>query len=213
MTTQKDEILGKLAVSKGLISPEQLHECIELQKKPPEDSEQTAGSGETLPPLGKVMLDRGLLTESQLTELMDEQDRRLAAAEDYRKIQRAEYLSGQLLVKLNKATQNQVNKCLEIQDKMAQEGADRIPRLGELLVEHGFVDGETIRNMLKLQNKDILFCTNCNKQYNVVGVEEGKTYRCKDCGGILLPKTLLDTLSVDETTFGIELDQEEKEEP
>ncbi len=108
---------------------------------------------------------------------------------------------------------DKVNKCLEIQDKMAQEGADRIPRLGELLVEHGFVDGETIRNMLKLQNKDILFCTNCNKQYNVVGVEEGKTYRCKDCGGILLPKTLLDTLSVDETTFGIELDQEEKEEP
>ena len=213
MTTPKDEILGKLGVAKGLISPEQLHECIQLQKKLPEDPEPTAGSGENPCHLGKVMLDRGLLTESQLTELMDERNRRVAAAEDYRKIQRAEYLSGQLLVKLDKATQNQINKCLEIQDKMAREGADRIPRLGELLVEHGFVNGETIRNMLKLQNKDILFCTNCNKQYNVVGVEEGKTYRCRGCGGILLPKTLLDTLSVDETTFGVELDQEEKEKP
>ena len=213
MTTPKDQSLGKLAVSKGLISPEQLNECIQLQKKLPEDPEQTAGSGENLGPLEKVMLDQGLLTEAQLTELMDERNRHVAAAEDYRKIEEAEYLSGQLLVKLNKATQNQVNKCLELQDKMAREGADRIPRLGELLVEHGFVDGETIRNILKLQNKDILFCTNCNKQYNVVGVEEGKTYRCRGCGGILLPKTLLDTLSVDETTFGLELDQEKKEEP
>ena len=213
MTTPKDQILGKLALSKGLISPEQLDECIQLQKKLPEDPEQTAGSGDNLRPLEKVMLDQGLLTESQLTELMDERNRHVAAAEDYRKIEQSEYLSGQLLVKLNKATQNQVNKCLELQDKMAREGADRIPRLGELLVEHGFVDGETIRNILKLQNKDILFCTNCNKQYNVVGVEEGKTYRCKGCGGILLPKTLLDTLSVDETTFGLELDQEKKEEP
>jgi len=34
----------------------------------------------------------------------------------------------------------QINKCLEIQLKMAEKGVSPIPRLGELLVEHGFVD-------------------------------------------------------------------------
>ena len=58
---------------------------------------------------------------------------------------------GQLLVKLNKATQNQVNKCLEIQAKIAAGGKDPVPRLGELLVSHGYVDARTVDEVLNLQ--------------------------------------------------------------
>jgi len=58
---------------------------------------------------------------------------------------------GQLLVKLNKATQNQVNKCLEIQAKKAAEGKGPVPRLGELLVSHGYVDAVTVAEVLALQ--------------------------------------------------------------
>lgn len=58
---------------------------------------------------------------------------------------------GQLLVKLNKATQNQVNKCLEIQAKAAAEGKQPVPRLGELLVSHGYVDARTVEETLALQ--------------------------------------------------------------
>ena len=60
---------------------------------------------------------------------------------------------GQLLVKLNKATQNQVNKCLEIQQKMAAAGRDPVPRLGELLVSHGYVDAKTVEEVLSLQKR------------------------------------------------------------
>lgn len=58
---------------------------------------------------------------------------------------------GQLLVKLNKATQNQVNKCLELQHKIAAEGKGPVPRLGELLVSHGFLDAKTVAEVLNLQ--------------------------------------------------------------
>jgi hypothetical protein len=58
---------------------------------------------------------------------------------------------GQLLVKLNKATQNQVNKCLEIQAKIAAGGKSPVPRLGELLVSHGYVDAKTVQEVLDLQ--------------------------------------------------------------
>ena len=60
---------------------------------------------------------------------------------------------GQLLVKLNKATQNQVNKCLELQDKMKTAGATPVPRLGELLVQHGYVDAHTVDEILALQRR------------------------------------------------------------
>ena len=60
---------------------------------------------------------------------------------------------GQLLVKLNKATQNQVNKCLEIQAKKAAAGQSPVPRLGELLVSHGYVDAKTVEDVLSLQKR------------------------------------------------------------
>ena len=58
---------------------------------------------------------------------------------------------GQLLVKLNKATQNQVNKCLEVQEKIAAEGKQPVPRLGELLVSYGYVDARTVQEVLEVQ--------------------------------------------------------------
>lgn len=61
---------------------------------------------------------------------------------------------GQLLVKLNRATQNQVNKCLELQEKIAREGRTPVPRLGELLVSHGYVDAQTVEAVLKIQRGD-----------------------------------------------------------
>ena len=64
-----------------------------------------------------------------------------------------DYDFGQLLVKLNKATQNQVNKCLELQAKLAAAGNGPAPRLGELLVQHGFVDAKTVDEVLALQRR------------------------------------------------------------
>ena len=61
---------------------------------------------------------------------------------------------GQLLVKLNKATQNQVNKCLELQAKLKAAGTGPAPRLGELLVQHGYVDARTVDEILALQRRD-----------------------------------------------------------
>ena len=62
---------------------------------------------------------------------------------------------GQLLVKLNKATQNQVNKCLELQAKLAAAATGPVPRLGELLVQHGYVDAKTVDEILALQRRGL----------------------------------------------------------
>lgn len=185
---------------------EQLNETVEET-----DPHKTLPSGKKKPrPLGAVLLARGFIGQEDLVSLLDEQNRRYSLLEAFRKMQKVEYLFGQLLVKNNHCTQNQINKCLEKQQAAAEKGTQPVPRLGELLVEHGFVDRAVISDMLRLQNKDVLFCTGCGRQYNVVGLKGGMTYKCKSCGGLMMQKKLLESLKADETSFGFEFPSEER---
>ncbi len=203
-------LLGMIALEAGLITKEQLEDCMREQEKDAADPNKTLGASSSVRPLGTVMLEKGLIKEPVLVKLLEEQTQRLRALQNYQKMQKVEYLFGQLLVKHNKATQLQINKCLQIQQQRAEKGTAPIPRLGELLVEHGFVDKQTVAEILKMQDKDVLFCTGCGRQFNVVGIEGGKTYKCKACGGVMLQKSLLETLRADETTFGFELPTEDR---
>jgi hypothetical protein len=207
----KDLLLGQLAVEKGFLSKAQLADVMkEQQGGKTTDPNATVNPSQTARPLGTLLLSKGFLKEQDLVGLLEEQARRLESIKNCQKLQKVEYLFGQLLVKNNLATMLQINKCLEIQLKMAEKGVTPIPRLGELLVEHGFVDKKTVADVLKMQDKDILFCTGCGRQYNVVGIEEGKAYKCKECGGVMLKRALLETLRADETTFGFEMPTEER---
>ena len=201
MKSRQDALLGRIAVEKGLVTEAQLKECVRDQKTAVAGSEK---------PLGVVMLARGLIGQEDLEKILLEQNQRLRSLDSYQKMQKVEYLFGQLLVKHNKATQIQINKCLEIQQRLAEKGASQVPRLGELLVEHGYVDRETVAEILRMQNKELLFCTGCGRQLNVMDLEGGKTYRCRECGGTMVPRARLESLRADETFFGFELPAEEK---
>jgi predicted RNA-binding Zn-ribbon protein involved in translation (DUF1610 family) len=211
VTSIKDLLLGQLAVEKGFVTKTQLAEIMKEQHGgASQDPNATVNPSKSIRPLGTLLLSKGYLKERDLVALLEEQGRRLEAVKNVQKLQKVDYLFGQLLVKNNLATMLQINKCLEIQLKMAEKGVTPIPRLGELLVDHGFVDKKTVADVLKMQDKDILFCTGCGRQYNVVGIEEGKAYKCKECGGVMLRRALLESLRADETTFGFEMPTEER---
>jgi len=206
----KDLLLGQLAVEKGLVTQAQIAEVMKEQEDGGKfDPNATVGASKSRP-LGTLLLSKGLIKEQDLVGLLEEQNKRMESVKNVQKLQKVEYLFGQLLVKYNLATMLQINKCLELQIKMAEKGVSPIPRLGELLVEHGFVDKKTVSDVLKMQDKDILFCTGCGRQYNVVGLEEGKAYKCKECGGVMLKRALLESLKADETAFGFEMPTEER---
>ncbi len=199
--SRQDALLGRIAVEKGLLTEAQLRECVRDQKNAPQGAEK---------PLGVVMLARGLINQDDLERLLQEQNRRLRALDSYQSMQKVEYLFGQLMVRHNKATQIQVNKCLETQQRMAEQGVSPVPRLGEILVEHGYVDRATVAEILKMQNKDLLFCTGCGRQLNVVYLEGSRTYRCRECGGTMVQRERLESLRAEETFFGFELPSEER---
>jgi len=179
----------------GLITEEQLTACRKDERGRP---------------LGEILVVKGLVRKKDVEALAEEQTRRARTLDTVQKLQKVEYLFGQLLVKDNLATQLQINKCLEIQVKMAEKGVQPVPRLGELLVEHGFVDKGTVERVLRMQDKDMLTCPACRKQVNVASTEAGKTYRCPGCGAALVRPARLDSIRAEDSFFGFELPSEER---
>lgn len=210
MSRESDLLLGKLAIERGWISYEQLEKCMREQEREmlEGDPEATVGRRAGSRPLGVIMTTMGLIDDRQLLDLYEEQRKRIEALRQYRLIEKSEKMLGQILVAKNICTQNQINKCLETQRKIAEEGSRAVPRLGEVLVEHGFVREETIHEVLQEQNKRVMLCAGCNASYNVVGVKDGKQYRCRKCGGVLLPEesyNQMRKLKVDETAMGTDI--------
>lgn len=210
MRIDRDVILGQIAIERGLITEAQLEESLLERDLPADDADplETVTPHRVKRPLGIILLSKAFVKESDLITLIEEQNRRMRMLDEYRKRVKVDLLLGELLIKHNKTTQLQVYKCIEIQENMVTKGISPIPRLGELLLEHGYTDRETIQDMLKIQNKEILVCTRCEKQFNVVGVKTGVAYRCKNCGGMMITQSTLDTLKADETHFGDEVTDE-----
>ena len=143
MPTPQEALLGRIAVERGLISEAQLEAALRAQGADP-------GGLRTL---DSILKAQGVLSDRQLGELAEERERRMKTMSAYGEMAREELEFGQLLVKHHRATQNQVNKCLEIQQKLAGQGRQPVPRLGELMVSHGYVDEGTVQEMLKIQHK------------------------------------------------------------
>jgi predicted RNA-binding Zn-ribbon protein involved in translation (DUF1610 family) len=184
-----------------MITEEQLAAC----RREQEAARHSAGPR----PLEEILLEKGWVRKQDLDALLREQERRAQDASSCQDLQKVEYLFGQLLVKNNLATQLQINKCLEIQVKMAEKGVSPIPRLGELLVEHGFVDKKTVERVLRMQDKNVLTCPACGKQVNVAATESGKTYRCPGCGAAMIRPARLESLRAEDSFFGFELPSED----
>jgi hypothetical protein len=177
----RDAILGRLAVEKGLITEAELKRCLRSRRG------KAGGNGTN--GSGSLLVARGLIKARDLRDLAREQERRTRAIESFRQEQKGDYLFGQVLVRNDKATQNQVNKCLEIQEQMAARGTSRIPHLGELLVQHGFVDHEAVVTALKLQNRRLMICTACGRTGATEARRNAPASRCAACGGPLVPGT------------------------
>ena len=134
----KQKLFGMVALSMGLITKDQLQECLDIQR-------------DSLLPrqLGGVMMSRGYLTEEQVREVLAVQGKTgettsLPGSKSERK-----RLLGQILVERGYIDQETLTTVLKRQEMLRKNGIK--PRLGELLFAIGKITNSQLSEALKMQ--------------------------------------------------------------
>src|ERR687892_556156 len=106
-TAKGDLLLGKIALREGLITREQLFDCLQAQERNPSKS------------IGSIMVARGYLRNEDVERLVEIQKRAFQGGTDgvIPKNPRS-ILLGRILVDRGLATEYQVNECLRLQGRM-----------------------------------------------------------------------------------------------
>jgi len=171
MGTGNEILFGRIAVHNGLISSQELQECIEFQR------EQA-----THQHLGQVLLERGLVDEAQARAILAMQRRRLhmglkpeRAALEERVVQRL----------LAEGTLTQLDLDRARRDKTEMEERGLFPSIVDILIQMGAVSLREFTRAQRETDQRSLFCAACGKKYRAVGYVPGKDARCRQCGGKL----------------------------
>ncbi|MFN3486610.1 MAG: hypothetical protein ACK44W_14170, partial [Planctomycetota bacterium] len=120
-----DLLLGKIALREGLVTKEQLFDCLQAQERNPSRS------------LGSILVSRGYLRQEDVDRLIRLQKQAFEADSGSGLPRRRGPLFGKILVDRGLATEYQVNECLRLQGRMAELGIQPVPALGEILIRRG----------------------------------------------------------------------------
>jgi len=198
MSYTTDGLVGKLALQKGMISADQLKDCLAEQAVLQKSGQKR--------PLGVIMVSRGLMKDEDLLDLLEEQKRVLAERSNYAQIRKDDFLFGQILLKQGVATSGEINDALRTQAEAAERGETAVPRLGQILIEMGVTEEKEIQRTLKLQYKTLYECPGCTLKYNLVDASGDKQYRCKKCDAVLVAKPPGSGIKADESAYGLNLE-------
>ncbi|HEX7900279.1 MAG TPA: protein kinase [Planctomycetota bacterium] len=159
--------LGRLAVERGLLSPDQLDACLSDQKTAPATS------------LAAIMVRRGLLKPQDLDSLLEEQKRRLASALELTDPKLEDALLGRLLIRQGLLKEAQLYDCLRAAAETGEAGG-KPPRLAELLQRKGYLGASPMERAGA--KKDTLVCPKCGGRFMAA---PGAKPVCKQCGATL----------------------------
>ncbi|HEU4339172.1 MAG TPA: protein kinase [Planctomycetota bacterium] len=165
MTTNKGDLLfGRIAVREGLLTREQLYDCLTAQERNPARK------------IGQIMVARGYLKQADVDRLLEVQARALGEVPAARGA-----LLGRILIDRGLATEFQVNECLRMQGRLIDLGITPLPRLGEILVKRGYIKRDAVETALQFQNLLFYSCPECGARIDVGG-GGGANYTCAKCG-------------------------------
>ena len=166
-----DKLFGQIALRLGIVTDRQLDEALESQR----------GSAQHKP-LGLVLIEKGYVTEDGFKMILEAQKRLVSESDGRAKAVHEDSLFGKVAVKLGFCTNEQVAECLMTQDQLPP---DRFMRLGDIMVIKGMVSTDQVRKILDTQRGLVLFCPQCDTQYNTVMFKPGVSLQCYRCGSAL----------------------------
>jgi serine/threonine protein kinase/predicted RNA-binding Zn-ribbon protein involved in translation (DUF1610 family) len=166
-TNKGDLLLGRIAVREGLLTREQLYDCLTAQERNPARK------------IGQLMVARGYLKQADVDRLLEIQTRALGEVPAARGA-----MLGRILIDRGLATEFQVNECLRMQGRLIDLGIAPLPRLGEILVKRGYIKRDAVETALQFQNLLLYSCPECGTPIDVGGNDGAApgTYTCAKCG-------------------------------
>ncbi|MBI3268583.1 MAG: tetratricopeptide repeat protein [Planctomycetes bacterium] len=171
MDRSNEVLLGKLAIDRGYLTQPQLDALLR---------EQAARPGKLL---SQLLVERHFLASVELESLLRTQAANLARPSDYSSRSRGETLLGQEAVRRGWLTPERLHEAVRAQGLAEGTGAGR--RLGEVLVQLGYLHPGQVTELLEYQTKRIVSCPNCSTQYNASRIPEGGALQCPRCGARL----------------------------
>jgi len=176
MTSISPRLIGKIVVSQGFATEEQVRQCIKIQEQVRPDK-----------PLGEILIDEGFINTAQLISVLDKQFSELQETDPHARQRRLDILFGQLVITKGVAPSRTVYDALREQENLAHNGIEK--KLGEILQEKGVISLTRMQEILQAQEKSLLKCPHCGIQYNVANYRSDETVKCPECSySLVLPK-------------------------
>jgi serine/threonine protein kinase len=171
-TDRGDLLIGKIALREGLVTREQLFDCLQAQERNPSKS------------LGSIMVSRGYLRNEDIERLLGLQKRAFEVVpEGTGASSRRSALIGKIFIRRGLATEYQVNECLRLQGRMGELGITPVPQLGEILIRRNYLDKDAVETALQLQNLQLYACPECGAPIEIPEkAPEQAEYACRSCG-------------------------------
>ncbi|MBI4568061.1 MAG: protein kinase [Planctomycetes bacterium] len=166
--SEQESLFGSIAVQLGLVDEQAVAWAVEQQQ------------GGDPRSMGDILTQGGLLDEDGRSRIIEHQHRMKALREESAK-REGRFLFGEAAVRRGFIEERHLHQCLRIQAALDARGR-HIP-LGDILVKKGYMTAEEVAEILRSQNKRILRCHGCGRQYVArTAPREGGWYRCKRCG-------------------------------
>lgn len=182
-----DSLFGQIALRLGIVNKKQLDEALELQR---------FAKGHK--PLGMILMELGHVRQKDLDRIIEEQKAILAQANTRQKAVREDNLFGKVAIRSGYCTEEQLAECLALQEHLPPE---RFMRLGDIMVIKGYLSVDQVKKVIDTQKGLILYCPQCDTQYNVVMFRPGVSMQCYKCGNPLRVPARSTTPSIDEAIY------------
>ncbi len=182
-----DSLFGQIAMRLNIVTRQQLDEALELQRY---------AKGHK--PLGVILMELKIVTPKDLERILDAQKALVAQQATRQKAVREDNLFGKVAIRMSYCTEEQVAECLSLQEQLPQ---DRFMRLGDIMVIKGYLSVEQVRKIIDTQKGLIVYCPQCDTQYNVVMFRPGASLQCYRCGSPLRIPARTTTRAIDESLY------------
>ncbi len=168
---EEERLFRRIVKENDLLTPEQLSRCEKIQQA------ESVGKSR-VKPLVIVCIEQGLVDDKLLQEILELERGYLDDGADAK----ADLLFGEIAVERSFCSAEQLDQTFRAQ----RQAKGKRRRIGQVLVELGYLTPYQVSQILQVQGKRVGRCGACNAKFNISNFNAQRDYHCPRCSGDLV---------------------------